>query len=612
MSARSLDTAWLATLPSRHLPRWTRAWWPAATFGGFLVVVFSEPADPCTLATPCAPDPVGDAGLGLAVAGAVLTAVHGPTALAATVVGLLVSAGTGNPWWAWAAAAAHVGFQAAVVARRRRRPEPGPTGPLTAPPTAEVAPLPRATRGLLGAAGLLVAMLALAGVLSWHEGAAQDVAPVRDGRVVAQDADEFTVDVALDAGGRRTVDVYDPADYPVGTDVRLWAFDDGSARLLSEPYDPFGAWAGAGFGAAAALVTAASLLHRHRRRHAFLVRPQPRWHANARLLPGVAFVHPLDAGPDDEPVLALAVPHAWTEDEDLETDGEVWDLPDPVLVELAGLPLPGHWCALQVDGAWLPVLDTAVDGAGGPPLVLQDAEVEVDEDGLPLLEVPVEDLSQQDVVPLDGVVAAGGRHATPLWVGLLSAVPALVVAAVGLDWVDGVAGWLAGWWPGTPFGPTVLRTLTAAALGLLALELVWWFRLRPRLRWDEDGLDVVPPVGRATRYGWDSLVEADLVPRGGLQLTLVTDFAPGLAEGPGHGEFPACEVEVPVAASGLPAVLRRGWRTGPELRAALLQARGTARHDRRAPVRIDGPVRPVLPWVLWVAVVAASAAGGWA
>ncbi len=134
----------------------------------------------------------------------------------------------------------------------------------------------------------------------------------------------------------------------------------------------------------------------------------------------------------------------------------------------------------------------------------------------------------------------------------------------------------------------------------------------PPVRWDEDGLEVVPPLGRATRHGWDGLVEAEVVESGGLQLTLVTDFTPGLAEGPGHGEFPVEEVEVPVAATRLPGFLRRGWRTGPELRAALLQARDGARHERRAPVRIDGPVRPVLPWVLWVLAVAASAAGGWA
>ncbi|WP_432519307.1 hypothetical protein [Kineococcus sp. SYSU DK006] len=623
MSARPLDARLLRTLGhGRRLPWWARAWWPFLTLTAFTALAWvSTPCEPCTPAAPCGAEPVFGVGAGALVAGALLTAAGGWGALAATALGLVLTSAPDDPPLLWAAAAAHLGLQAAVVHRRSATGAlravralaargGGPTGGQVELAVGRVpreeAQVPRTggqvlRRGVhllrpgaavVAAAVLTGALAALAVGVQRHEDAAQRAAAVVDAVVLSHSADGVSVRVRLDgaavggAGGARTadVDVLDQADHPVGARTWLWRFPDGGTRPVAEPYDAWGATSATGAALGLLLTAGSRQVVRRTRRCRYLTLPQPTWRARARVLPGVAAVYAVDAAPADEPV--LLVPLAGEDDGEFdgefdgELDGEFEELPDPVDVQLAGLPLPGQWCAVGVDGAWLVPVAAAEPGAGGPPLVLP----ELDEQGLPLLEVPTGDLAPRDVVPLDGPVGDGGQHRAPAGVAVLALLPALVVSAVGLERVDEL------------LQEVLWRALVAAGLGLLALELAWRGHLRPRLSWDGAGLVVVEEFGRARRSGWDGLVDVEVLPRARLRLVLLTDPAQGL-------DSPVSVHELTCAHAWLPGWARRGWRTAPQLRAALLAARERGLRGRRPLELVPAPVRPGVLWGVWLLVV---------
>ncbi|WP_167586179.1 hypothetical protein [Kineococcus rubinsiae] len=481
----------------------------------------------------------------------------------------------------------HVALQAALVLRRAARPADqqrllGPGAPTVAVRPDDLPHLPGRVGPLAVAALAGAALLTLLSVgLQAHEGARERSAPVVSGTVVAHPGDEgFTLTVELAGSGRRVdVEVYDDVDHPLASRTALWQLGPDDFRAVAEPYDGWGASTGAGVLAGLAAAALAARRSARHRAASFRTRPQPLLRARARLLPGVALVYPADGGPGTPPV--VAVPLVWAghpfeeavdeddDEEELLDDDWSGDLPDVVDVEVAGVPADGSWCTVRHEGAWLSPAGPALAADDGPPLVLPEPEV----DG----PVPVADLAPRDVAPLDGPVAAGGRHHLPWPLAWPFVLPALVISAVGLSWVGDLTG---GFLP---------QPVSAGLVGLLALELAWRGTLRPRVGWDDRGFWSLGSWGGVEADPWSRVLAVQETPPGAVTVTV---------EG-------RDDLLVSAAGPRLPTVLRCGWRTGPQLRAVLLQARAGAVGPDRAPV-VPDLRRPAALWLVWAVVVAVA------
>jgi hypothetical protein len=593
-----LDRALAQRLADRaHPPRAASSWAvPAGAVALFAAVIGSEPYYACTPQDPCAADPVGAIALGLLLA-TVVTSWLAPAvaAVAASLLAVLTLWDEARrPWFPGWVEALFVGLAllAMWVALERRHARRAVAGLLEDAPRTTLPEDAWARSGarlwLLAGAGL-VAVAVAASAWSWttqqRESAAEAAAPVLDGQVVAHDEEGFVLTVepsgavARDGGTTDTieVEVLEAVDYPVGTTHPFWLMGPDDLRPVAEPYD-----ASLGYLlAVSALAGAAAVAVRARARASGLEAlrsvPQPLLRARGRRFPGVVVVYPVDAVDGEKAALVVPVALAVAAgDDEWDTWDEVVDLPGVEELELVGTPAPGHWCAVRVDGVTLEPVGTCVRDAEAPAAG--------EDDDIDLVAFDADDLS-----PLDLSGATAGVHRSPGLVQAASVGAALVVTAVGVP----VADWLTGW-------AHVPSLAVSALAGLAALEWSWRTRLRPELRWDAGGVAWTGWSGPPRRATW-SQVEGVVAVSDGVQLVLSDDEHNRDEDEDGAELWGAA-----TAPRRLPRAVRAGWRSAPELRAALLRARAAA-VPGLAPAEPPPPRRPAAVWALWLLVVAAVA-----
>jgi hypothetical protein len=312
--------------------------------------------EPCSVASPCEPEPIGFTSLGLLLATVVAAFIHrGATRLLSVLfLGVYVTAvrtELPSTWWSEAAAVAFVVICWWVTSRPRR----GVTGLLREPvvstsPVRTVAPPPPVRRDWAWAAGgAVVAAVALGVAFVVVQSAADEreaSARVLAGMVDARYAD--SVGVALPDGTDVLISVLEPADYEVGSELALYVDDRGVIGPVSEPTDRswllvFGGFALGLTGIFGARAVDAGWAHRRYRN-----RTQPRRRCIA--LP-LRFEVVVMSSQHDDPV--LVVPTRLWEERDL---ARLWSTasPDGCAAWLYGDPHQGRWCEVEVNGRVIP------------------------------------------------------------------------------------------------------------------------------------------------------------------------------------------------------------------------------------------------------------------
>ncbi|MGI5147673.1 hypothetical protein ACQEVC_15065 [Plantactinospora sp. CA-294935] len=325
-----------------------------ALWAVFVVVI---PVAPCTAAAPCGPDRVGNMIVGLVGSAPLLALVRLEFAAVATGTTLVTTLGYEltqaehlPPWFYLLLVAYAVGC--GLLARRGGSPARYRSGLRQWRERAERAVparpsrLPRPRLGpAVAAMVLLVAALALAGGSSLRQ--SQVDAQQRSGEVVTATVRSHptwgVVElVFLDGRPVEVVSVADSADYPVGSTVRIALDDAGLRQLVSEPYDltPWLALAvllGA-TGLGLSWRVAGSALAGRR----FFRRPQPVSTVRVHQAVDRVYVY-AGTGPDVLPVAEIEVREDLTP-----TIGR-----EPGRAVLHGVPVPGQWCTVTVDGRTL-------------------------------------------------------------------------------------------------------------------------------------------------------------------------------------------------------------------------------------------------------------------
>jgi hypothetical protein len=247
-------------------------------------MVASEPYVPCTVDDPCGPDWAAAGTLAAVVLTVVALFASPALGLGATVVSaillMLWSLVEPPPASRGALTACLVGLvglaavlSAAEDARRKRLVEdaavPATVGLWPGSPS-----LPRMRGTLLGlvAAAAFVASLGMATYRAHQEREWEERTPHVTGRVQGYDVDEYFARVEL-PDRDADIEVLDVEDYPIGSRVVVW--DDGSkARMVSEPYDPFGWILGTIAAASVALVVGLRVMRLRREVRTLLSEPQ--------------------------------------------------------------------------------------------------------------------------------------------------------------------------------------------------------------------------------------------------------------------------------------------------------------------------------------------------
>jgi hypothetical protein len=543
-----------------------------------LTALYGVPKPPCSVATPCAPDPWSWIAFGALLAPAAMVYLHRGAAAWA--------AGIGAAYWAVAERWMHTGpgwvvvlpwalfGLATYVARHRtdRVEHASPRLPVPAP-----AALPRV--GVPGAALAAVVLAAAAGTgawVLWRQGQAdrqQAAARTVTGVVRAQAGGDGpgTIRVALTGGGEVRTEVLSVAGYPVGSHVEF-AIDDGLRQLRSEPYDitPWLALVAVAGGTGAA--AAARVGRRRRGLRALFRNPQPV--RPVRVVDDFGYVHVLMPEADgrsamefgidvDEPALLYAPEHA--DDEESAT----------VPALLYGEPGPGHWLAVEVDGR----LRVPLAPVGEMTRVPYDPE-----HGLPR-EVADDDAQIAD----PGELLPADRDADPDQIREHRVTPVrrwfeAVAIGLGASVTAGEAVHLFGDWHPVP---------AVAVVAACAYEFGWRTQLRTRLRWDVGGIAAVS-FRRRERAVWDA--DSAVVHDDDGTVIVITGDVVLAVDAP--KPWP------PWAAQ----------RTAEQLVAALRDTRRQAldRAGAPAPPDIAVPDRPLLLYAAWAATVAAALAiFGW-
>ncbi|MBB2947564.1 hypothetical protein FB565_007335 [Actinoplanes lutulentus] len=310
-----------------------------------VLIVVTMPYVPCSAVT-CGPEPLTSVGISLLAAVPVMSYLHRWSAVVAAVVCAVlwpIADRIEDVGMGWHVALPLVLLAVTVAVARLRYPavvagaghSTGDLGDVRRERPPELERLPSITRPVL--VGTFLVGAALAGITAtlWHQAAvtAQEASSSVIGAVV-REHHETRIGVDLDNGDSYYLEVFEPADYPVGSRVEVLVDDAGLRQLSSEPYDitvlllPLVTVAGAGV---ALLVRAGS---RRRVLRRFLAEPQP-----------VRAVQAIDSGV--EIVVMLTEPATAARQFTVRVE------PVPRAAEagpatLYGDPRPGEWCVVVI------------------------------------------------------------------------------------------------------------------------------------------------------------------------------------------------------------------------------------------------------------------------
>jgi hypothetical protein len=596
----------LLTRDGRHLatpsqPAWLRRLlvWSVPLAAAVLLAVNSAgtPDATCTESAPCTADPSGSMLLGLFVASAVVGLVHPATAAALACVFTAGSLGydvlhpqTASTWWADAALIGYAMVSLATARALRTRPGHDVAfdwlarTPYAMPPAPARLPGPdRRMLALLGLAVIAAGVFFGLGLQRQAEAdAQQEAARVVSVEVVGQ-VDEYTLQVRLPDGTTTRLSMIDTVHHPAGSRLGLRVDAAGLRQPVGEEYDASGWYLPAVLLAALALAGVMRLRQHRHGLYQLFTRPQPvsavyvceTWDRLA--------VYPADARPGEP---ATAEVRLWRDpaqgppasllaalrDRDDDDDGP----PELQTALLYGVPAPGQWCAIAVDGeVRLPRQPLRARFSAPvfvPPGMSEDEPAGVD---LPLRPEELAALASDD---RDDDPLVLRRHAGHPLFGYLR----IAALAVGL-----VA--LARLLPALPIAAALGLCALAAAL---AAEAGWRLWLRPRLTWNGGGLAVIGMLG-ARRLAWTEVrhISAD---RGAVIVA--------------GGES---ALVVP-AGSDLRWPAGAGRRNAQQLALALRHARHRAitsgAADLLAPPPLAVPARPVSLAALWLVLTPLLAA----
>ncbi|MDG6102194.1 hypothetical protein Daura_44305 [Dactylosporangium aurantiacum] len=609
----------------------------AAVLGGLHATFDLVPL--CTDAEPCAPAPFGAVAVGLAFA-APFAALASTRVAAGLACGFLATDIVGQltapqpqeqAVWLWLLDAGYAALALIVaLAAGTRRP-----GRVEAAWTARAEHrTPPGTRpGVrrhgfgwrLAAVALFVVAAGIAAVaLAAQAGAqAQQESARRVAGEVTGHPDEFTVQVRLATGDVARIEVVDVRSHPVGARRTVLVDDEGLRQLAAEPYDATGwlALAVIAAGVGVALLTPAREPGAAMR--ALFTREQPASRVYVRPAADRVAIYAADARPGEPAVLEMDLEttaedddHDPTDDHDENNDQQEADEDDQDDDEddqdddeddeddevamtavrpavLYGVPAPGHWCAVEVDGRVLvprsPVRVPALAPAFTTP----------PPDGTPIEVVPLNvAMPRPETLPLRPEEVAAlrpeDRDTDPDLIrthrrGPLTVYGFVLVAPLSL-W--GTRQWLPDW-------PVPVWVLVAAAAVALTCYGGWRVYLRPALSWNGAGISAVGVAG-AGLLTWNGVDAVELDTDGSVHVRS------------GDGGF------LVTAHQGGPLarLLHHGERSGTQLVAALRLAQRRAREREEAGERdvTTLPPPPAVsraPVVLWCLGLAEIVAYAW-
>jgi hypothetical protein len=475
-------------------PRWQRralAWTlpvAVAWLVGLHVMATGTPV--CTAQSPCRPDPLGNISIGL-LAGAACAGFLYPRLAAWFAAGFLATLIVServlqpdvvSPAWLYLVDAGFVGLCVVVAeVSRDRRPTDRAVQWLVGVRRERLPPvqhLPRPGGGWRLAWRLL--LVAAVACLAWawyaqHRADAQQGAAARATAEVTAHPDESTVEVRW-PGGTAAIGVLDADEYPVGSRMDLYVDDRGLHQPVSEPYDATG-WLLLGVflaAVAAAAATRAEQLALAPRR--LFEDEQPVTEVSVLVGIGVVAVYAGDARPGEPAVF------------------EIRTRPTPVPergiqpASLFGVPAPGHWCAVVVEGEPLaPVRPLSAGSVHAPAYGSGELDRPVLRGPLRAEEVaalrpadreaPPDQLRVHVRSPLVGYATAAG---TPL--ALMLPVWALLDLSYGAAF------------------------LIAAVVLAASCALSWRVIMRGRIAWNGRGIAIIDAFGDE-RVGWSEVYD---------------------------------------------------------------------------------------------------------
>lgn len=577
-------------MPSQ--PAWLRrllVWSvPLAATVVLAVNATSTPEATCTESAPCAADPLSAIVLGLFLATAVVGVVHSGVAAGLAVAFVAGSLGydvlrpqTASAWWVDAIVIGYAAVGLAVARALRPRPAQdvafdwlARTPYATPPSPPRLSGADRRGLALLGLAVVAAGLFTASGLHRQAEADAQQQAARVVNVAVVGRTDEHTLQVRLPDGTTTQLTLLDADRHPAGSRLALRVDGAGLRQPVSEEYDASGWYLPAVLLAGFALAGAARARQQRRGQRRLFEQAQPvsavyvceTWDRLA--------VYPADARPGEP---AIAEIRLWRDPEQpapaalldgLADDEEDAELPEPQAALLYGVPAPGQWCTVAVDGEpRLPVRPLRAHFTAPPfvpPGMSADEPVGVD---LPLRPEELAALAHADRE--DDPLAVRHHAGHPL-LGYLR----IAVLAVGLVTLSRLL-------PAMPFA--LALALCAVAVALSA-EAGWRIWLRPRLAWNGGGLAAIGMLG-ARRLAWSDVyhISADR----GAVVVAATEAA----------------LMVP-AGGGLPWPARAARRNAQELALALRHARHRAiasgAADLMAPPALAVPTRPGSLAALWL------------
>ena len=549
-------------------PPWQRrllAWTPPVAVGVLVGLTAANGSPVCTAQSPCRPDPLGNVSLGL-LAAAALAGFLFPRLAAwfagGFVVTLIISERVlqpdlVSPAWFYVVAVGFVGLCVLVAGvSRDRHPTDRALQWLVGvrrerPPT--VADLPRPGVVWRMAGRLLLVAAVACGAWGWfaqHRVDAQQRAATRTTATVTAHPDAYTVEVRLPAGPT-AVGVLDAANYPVGSGMLFYVDDRGLHQPVSEPYDATG-WLFLGVFlaglAAAAGARGVELGHGPAR---LFDEAQPVTEVSVLVGVGVVAIYAGDARPGEPAVAELRT--------------RLRPAPTRGIrpASLFGVPAPGHWCAVVVDGEALPpTRPLTAGGSVAPPYGVDDLDRAV---------VPRGPLRAEELAAL----RPADREAPPdqLRYHVRSPVGGCAIAA---------ALPLALMLPlrtlfDLSYGAALLIAMVALAV---SCALSWRLVMRDRIAWNGRGIAIVAAFGEQ-RVAWS---EVHAIEHDRNSVTVHTG-----------------QRRLVVGAGSLFGLFGRGDRGPEELANALRHARDTAGVDPAEGLpRLARPRPPISLYAVWL------------